>query len=78
MQPQNILYEWVEVTGRNGKPTVKKRERDWDHERLGISKNDAEVLRKVRKKAYRYDQGFECCCTKTRYGWSAIVGLIPV
>jgi hypothetical protein len=68
------LYEWKE--DKKGKIT--RVERESDHEVLGISENDAEVLRRVRKKAYRYDQGFKCCCTKTRYGWSAIIGLIPV
>jgi hypothetical protein len=68
------LYEWLPDT--NGK--IRRTERDWNYKRLGVSENDAKVLRRVRKKAYRYDQGFQCCCTGTRYGWSAIVGLIPV
>lgn len=77
MQPQNILYEWVEEEGMNGKITIEKREREHRHDWLGISKNDAEILRKVRKKAYRYDQSFDCCCG-IKFGWSAIIGLFPV
>lgn len=44
----------------------------------GLSKNDATILRKVRKRAYRWDQGFRCCCLNIRFGWSAIIGLLPV
>ncbi|KAL2018922.1 hypothetical protein VTK56DRAFT_10289 [Thermocarpiscus australiensis] len=44
----------------------------------GLSPNDAKILRRVRKRAYRWDMGFRCCCFPTRVGWSAIFGLLPV
>lgn len=44
----------------------------------GLSKNDAKILRKIRRRAYRWDMGFRCCCTSIRFGWSSIIGLIPV
>ncbi|KAK4193586.1 hypothetical protein QBC35DRAFT_915 [Podospora australis] len=44
----------------------------------GLSQNDAKILRKVRKRAYRWDMGFRCCCLNVRFGWSAIIGLLPV
>ncbi|KAL2129491.1 hypothetical protein VTI74DRAFT_7678 [Chaetomium olivicolor] len=44
----------------------------------GLSKNDAKILRKVRKKAYRWDMGFRCCCFGVRFGWSSLIGLLPV
>ncbi|KAK4167661.1 hypothetical protein QBC43DRAFT_311222 [Cladorrhinum sp. PSN259] len=45
---------------------------------VGLSKNDAKILRSVRKRAFRWDMGFRCCCTSFRFGWSTIIGLIPV
>ncbi|KAK4200550.1 hypothetical protein QBC40DRAFT_279865 [Triangularia verruculosa] len=44
----------------------------------GLSKNDAKILRKVRRRAYRWDMGFSCCCIPIRFGWAAIIGLLPV
>jgi hypothetical protein len=43
----------------------------------GISKNDKKVLKRVRRKAYNWDQKFRCCCFGMRFGWSAVLGLIP-
>ncbi|KAK3989487.1 hypothetical protein QBC44DRAFT_84025 [Cladorrhinum sp. PSN332] len=44
----------------------------------GLSKNDSKILRTVRRRAYRWDMGFRCCCLNFRFGWSVIIGLIPV
>ncbi|KAK4043263.1 hypothetical protein C8A01DRAFT_13166 [Parachaetomium inaequale] len=44
----------------------------------GLSTNDVRILKNVRKRAYRWDQQFNCCCLGFRFGWSAILGLIPV
>lgn len=43
----------------------------------GLSANDQEILKAVRRKAYKWDMSFTLCCTKTKFGWSAIIGLIP-
>lgn len=44
----------------------------------GLSRNDAKILRRVRKRAYRWDMGFRCCCCSLKFGWSSVIGLIPV
>ncbi len=66
--------EWVEVW-KNGKCKRKKQERPIP---AGLSANDGKILRNIRKKAYHYDQSFTCCCFGFRFGWSAIIGLIPL
>lgn len=43
-----------------------------------LSDKDKKILKKVRKRAYRWDMGFRCCCFGVRFGWSAIIGLLPV
>ncbi|KAH6841125.1 hypothetical protein B0I37DRAFT_231970 [Chaetomium sp. MPI-CAGE-AT-0009] len=43
----------------------------------GLSKNDQKILKHVRRKAYKWDQQFHCCCFGMRFGWSAVLGLIP-
>lgn len=43
----------------------------------GLSKNDAEILQTVRRKAYKWDMSFRFCCFSSRFGWSFFIGLIP-
>ncbi|KAK4153679.1 hypothetical protein C8A00DRAFT_33553 [Chaetomidium leptoderma] len=44
-----------------------------------LSRNDADILRRVCHRAYRWDLGFAIfCCCGPRFGWSAIIGLLPV
>lgn len=43
----------------------------------GLSAHDTEVLKKVRRKAYRLDQSISCCCCSFRIGWSSVIGIIP-
>ncbi|KAK3374943.1 hypothetical protein B0H63DRAFT_261450 [Podospora didyma] len=73
---ENPYYHKVTVTNpKNGKTKTKTVERPVPR---GISNNDAKILRRVRKKAYRWDMGINCsCCFGLRFGWSAIIGLIP-
>lgn len=79
MQSQHIFYDLIPVLDKDGKETkTEKQEKEWRHDILCISKNDAEVLKKVCKKAYRYDQKFEIHRLNLRFGWSAIIGLLPV
>ena len=42
----------------------------------GISDHDKAILKKVRRRAHRLDEGFRICGLK--FGVSAIVGLVPV
>ncbi len=75
-QPQDIRYHWVHrPVGKTGKTKLEKEERPLPP---GLSKNEGEVLMDVRRMAYKWDQSFTCCCFGFRFGWSAIIGLIPV
>ncbi|KAG8805476.1 hypothetical protein FRC17_005488 [Serendipita sp. 399] len=42
----------------------------------GLSKRDAAVLKKVKKRAHYLDKGFHIC--GFRFGWTFVIGLIPV
>ncbi|KAK3296265.1 uncharacterized protein B0H64DRAFT_166530 [Chaetomium fimeti] len=59
----------------NGKTKMKKGGRDMPP---GLSENDKKILRHVRRKAYKWDQQFRFCCCGPRFGWSAVIGLIPL
>lgn len=65
------MYEFRPDEKRNGK--LKKHKRAIPVE---LSDNDQKILRKVRRKAYRYDQGFSLC--GFRFGVSPLIGIIPV
>ncbi|KAB5570785.1 PH domain-containing protein [Coniochaeta sp. 2T2.1] len=43
----------------------------------GLSPNDQKVLKKVRRRAYRLDMSLFNCCG-IRFGWSSVIGIIPV
>ncbi|EAA33585.2 hypothetical protein NCU07888 [Neurospora crassa OR74A] len=43
-----------------------------------LSSNDQAILKTVRKRAYKWDMGFKCCCVPVRFGWSFFIGLIPI
>ncbi|KAL2155852.1 hypothetical protein VTH82DRAFT_594 [Thermothelomyces myriococcoides] len=43
-----------------------------------FDEDDLIRLEKVCKRAHYLDQRFHCCCFGVRFGWSAIIGLIPV
>jgi hypothetical protein len=43
----------------------------------GLTPDESEILTKVRDRAYKLDMYFNFCGLG-RYGWSAVVGLIPV
>jgi len=72
---QNPYRERVPVYDRNGR-LVKHEERERPIPD-GLSQNDRRILKKVRRKAYRWDLGFRLCCFNFRFGWSAIIGLLP-
>ncbi|KAK4242461.1 hypothetical protein C8A03DRAFT_11378 [Achaetomium macrosporum] len=69
-------YEHRVPVFKNGKCVGHKTEKRPIPE--GLSRNDAKILKKVRKRAYRWDMGFHCCCFGFRFGWSSIIGLFPV
>lgn len=72
----NVRYERVPVYNKKGEVVKhKEQERSIPAE---LSQNDRKILKNVRRKAYRWDQGFRICCTRFRFGWSALIGLIPI
>ncbi|EFW98648.1 PH domain containing protein [Grosmannia clavigera kw1407] len=70
------FFEDVPIYGRDGRPTgkVKKQKKGVP---AGLSEKDAKVLKKVRRRAYRLDMSLFNCCG-IRFGWSSVVGFIPV
>lgn len=72
---ENPYMEKVPVTNQRGE-IVKYKERERPIPE-GLSANDAAILKKVRRKAYKWDMSFRFCCLRTRFGWSFIIGLLP-
>ncbi|CAE7215065.1 unnamed protein product [Rhizoctonia solani] len=66
--PTDPLYE--EYTDDRGKKRRRKRELP-----PGLSKRDAAILKKVKKRAHYLDKGFSIC--GIRFGWTFIIGIIP-
>lgn len=67
--PADPLYE--EYTNEKGKKKRRRREVP-----PGLSKRDAAILMSVKKRAHYLDKGFHIC--GMRFGWTVIIGLIPV
>ena len=66
--PVDPLYE--EYTDEQGRKKRRKRELP-----PGLSKRDAAILKKVKKRAHYLDKGFSIC--GLRFGWTFIIGIIP-
>ncbi|BGP52140.1 hypothetical protein JCM10450v2_008111 [Rhodotorula kratochvilovae] len=67
-EPADPHYEqYVDPKGRQ-----RKRKRAMP---AGLSKRDERILRSVRRRAHYLDKGFSIC--GFRFGWTAILGLIP-
>ncbi|EMR10326.1 hypothetical protein PNEG_01582 [Pneumocystis murina B123] len=43
-----------------------------------FSKKELKILKKTRSYVYRLDYSAKCFCCEMRFGWSAIIGMIPV
>jgi len=69
-------FEEVNVYDKHGRATgrMKKQKKGLP---VGLSENDATVLKKVRRRAYRLDMSLFNFCG-IRFGWSSLVGIIPV
>jgi hypothetical protein len=72
----NPFEEEVPVYDRNGQPTGKTKTRKRGFP-TGLTPNDTSILKKVRRRAYRLDMSLFNCCG-IRFGWSAVIGIIPV
>ncbi|KAJ1307991.1 hypothetical protein OPQ81_002064 [Rhizoctonia solani] len=66
--PADPLYE--EYTDERGRKKRRKRELP-----PGLSKRDAAILKKVKKRAHYLDKGFSVC--GVRFGWTFVIGIIP-
>lgn len=73
----NPYEEEVEILDkRTNRPTGKFRKQKRGIPN-GLSQNDASILKKVRRRAYRLDMSLFNCCG-IRFGWSSVIGIIPV
>jgi hypothetical protein len=72
---EDPYFEHIPATRLDGTPTgkVKKRKKALPP---GISDNDAKVLNKVKRRAYRLDLALFSCCG-IRFGWGSVLGFIP-
>ncbi|KAF4997840.1 hypothetical protein FGRMN_3588 [Fusarium graminum] len=72
---EDPYFEHIPATRLNGTPNgkVKKRKKALPP---GISENDAKVLTKVKRRAYRLDLALFSCCG-IRFGWGSVLGFIP-
>ncbi|EDK39091.2 hypothetical protein PGUG_03189 [Meyerozyma guilliermondii ATCC 6260] len=72
---EDPFYEYVpvHVNEKSGKTSYKKVTRRVPQ---GLSANDEKVLNSVRKRAYRYDMWFQFMGVK--FGWTNIVGFVPI
>jgi uncharacterized membrane protein YwzB len=70
---EDPYHEYVDAKSSFGKPYKKRIARRIPE---GISSNDTQVLQLFRKRAYKYDMWF--LFLGIRFGWTNIVGLIPV
>jgi hypothetical protein len=73
---QDPCFETVPATrldGRHFKKTKKRRKALPP----GISEHDGKVLTKVKRRAYRLDMSLFNCCG-IRFGWSSVIGIVPL
>ncbi|UZJ56870.1 hypothetical protein CBS101457_006190 [Exobasidium rhododendri] len=67
-EPEDPFYEyWVDSKGKE-----KRRKRPPPP---GLTKAEAQLLKKIARRAHYLDKGFNVC--GLRFGWTAVIGLIP-
>lgn len=67
-EPEDPLYEFY--TAPNGKQKRRKRALP-----PGLTKSQASLLQKIKKRAHYLDKGFYVC--GLRFGWTFFIGLVP-
>ncbi|KAI9853534.1 MAG: hypothetical protein M1830_006657 [Pleopsidium flavum] len=72
---EDPYFEHVPATDINGNPNGKTKKRRKPPPE-GLSKNDAKVLTKVKRRAYKLDNSLFNFCG-IRFGWSSVIGLVP-
>ncbi|RYP41197.1 hypothetical protein DL767_001201 [Monosporascus sp. MG133] len=73
---EDPYFEYVPATRLGGEPSGKLK-RVKKALPPGISEHDAQVLTKMKRRAYRLDSGL-CSFFGTRVGWDSVIGLFPV
>ncbi|CAK7223297.1 hypothetical protein SBRCBS47491_005160 [Sporothrix bragantina] len=69
-------FEEVAVYGRDGRPTGRVKKQKKGVPRI-LSQHDGKILKKVRRQAYHLDMSLFNCCG-IRFGWSSVIGIVPV
>lgn len=67
-EPEDPLYEFY--TGNDGKKKRRKRALP-----PGLTRKQAKLLKKIKKRAHYLDKGFYVC--GLRFGWTFFIGLVP-
>ncbi|KAI3492176.1 hypothetical protein L1887_43465 [Cichorium endivia] len=67
-EPEDPLYEFY--TGNDGKQKRRKRALP-----PGLTRKQAKLLKKIKKRAHYLDKGFYVC--GLRFGWTFFIGLVP-
>lgn len=70
---QDPYFEEVPAKNLLGRPSNKKRKKATPE---GLSKHDAKVLTKVKRRAYRLDLSL-CNFCGIKFGWSSVIALFP-
>lgn len=74
--PKDPVFEHVPATRLDGTPTgkTKKVKRALPP---GLSDHDAQILTKVKRRAYKLDLSL-FSIAGIRFGWSSVIGLVPL
>lgn len=67
-EPEDPLYEFY--TAANGKQKRRKRALP-----PGLTRKEAKLLKKIKKRAHYLDKGFSIC--GLRFGWTFFIGIVP-
>ncbi|KAK7753519.1 hypothetical protein SLS62_004594 [Diatrype stigma] len=73
---EDPYFEYIPATRIDGTPNGKVK-RVKKALPPGISEHDAQVLTKMKRRAYRLDSGLFSLCG-TRVGWDGVIGLFPI
>lgn len=75
-QLQDPMFEHVPATRLDGKPS-KKMKKVKRAIPPGISEHDAQILNKVKRRAYKLDLSL-FSIAGVRFGWSSVIGIVPL
>ena len=70
---EDLYFEKIETVDWRGKLKTKKAKKPLPE---GLTREEAALLKKVKKRAWSLDMAL-CNVMGTRFGWSALVGIVP-